>query len=119
MKRRYTSAEQITRAIDKCYEESRSALIAAEGRQEEARKMLKLSGDTRAMAGEAKHDSIHNDLLNEAFKQKQAADALREEAAKLRKYACNQVEKKAKKLGAKLAEFQTEPLFGGDRSVPV
>jgi len=96
MKRRYTTAAQIIKAIDKCH-------ASAQEWQREAEKM----------------DAIADAL----FKFPEAAEEARgrrEEASRMRLKANNLVNKRAKKLGEKLSEFCTGTMcILPDNSIPV
>lgn len=93
--KRYSSASQIEAAIDKCYELSRQCLERADEMDTEA-----------------------DELLDHGSKWLESVKLKRDQANKLRVKAQNLIGGKAKKLSAKLAEFQTIPMpFLDDTSV--
>ena len=83
MKKRYTTADQITKAIDRCYAQAQELAKEAENMDEVAYELFKY----RETVEDAKNRRL--------------------QASMLRLRANNLLNKKAKKLGEKLSEFRT------------
>ncbi len=118
-KPRYRSAAAIESAIDRAHAESRRKLAEAEVKETEARAMFAVASDMWQRAA-ATADATEREVLNaQAAKVKNDGTMKKEEAGALMTTAYNLVEKRCRKLGAKLAEFNTLTLPGivSDRSV--
>lgn len=119
MKPRFASAAQIEKAIDRCHANSRLALFKADEETSRAAILLRQSSDFFEQASSIEDKPRRDAMVEVASKLKVDAGKAKEESTALRKYATNLIEKKARRLKAKLAEFQTALLPGmpGDGSV--
>lgn len=111
--KRFTDANQIIAAIDKCHTMAHEKLAEADKLEKKSRAIYKRLYDAGAVWSASERGSAFVD-----------ADELMEQSKKLRRAAANLIDKKSKKLGEKLAEFRTRavvPLNGqlglGDMSV--
>lgn len=110
--KRYTHVSQINADIDRCHADSRRKLAEAEQQDTEANAFFSAASDLYEKASNAQSHDARKALQEAAANQKNNGNMRREEARKLRLAATNLVEKKARKLGCKAAEFQTLTLPG-------
>lgn len=110
--KRYTHVSQINAEIDRCHTDSKRKLAEAEGVSAQADAFFSAASDLWEKASNATTKDAKEALQAAAAQQKDNGNLKREEAKALRLTATNLVEKKARKLGCKAAELQTEILPG-------
>lgn len=110
---RFTSERQILDAIDRNRKNGENSIIRAAESEQQAREMFRLAWDAEQAGDGTKANYLRKE-----------GNRLLEESKRTRKYATMLLERKAKRLSERLAEFRTGsvvPLFGlkgvGDMSV--
>jgi hypothetical protein len=126
-KRRFTSEEEILKAIELCHVRAKANLVQADWHEDEAKRLFKLSHE-KELEWEKKGGK-RDPFRNEFQEVWQLQDKGKTELSLMeacRKRARNLIDKKAKRLGDKLSQFRTELLHfqekelrPQDHSIPV
>lgn len=122
--KRYTHISQINADIAECHTRSKILLLDAEGVKCESETFFKVAYNIMERAAAIKADEtapvaerieagkLRDAMRTEAGKLRESGNLKLAESDRLRLTATNLVEKKARKLGCKAAELQTEILPG-------